>query len=259
MKFFKKLKAKGFTLIELIATIALLAIIALISFVSVNAVINKNKEKQYKNLVSSIKIAAKQYASENKYSDDFLNKTTVTIPLSKLVDKGYISSPVIDPYTNKEIDNLPDIMIVLYLDTGEVKNVKINGMPVHGDISSDPEIDNQGEIVNNDDNNNNNNNNNDGNNNNNNNTQTYKLTFSCESDFSSGLGGCRFANDIANYTVTVDVAPGTVIDLTGDRCYCGKGYYYQNAWYNVQAGQPVSSANFTMPDHDVTLLAVYGQ
>jgi len=63
---------KGFTLIELIATIALLAIISVISFVSINGVIQESKVKDCENLKSSIKTAAKEYVSDNRYnvSDD---------------------------------------------------------------------------------------------------------------------------------------------------------------------------------------------
>ena len=128
MNIFKKLNARGFTLIELIATIALLAIIAMISFVSINAVIKNNKERQYKNLVSSIQVAAKEYASDNKYTDEFANKSQVTIPLSKL--NSYLTMPVIDPYTNEEINNL---QITLSIDKGIVKNVVISGLPEHSD------------------------------------------------------------------------------------------------------------------------------
>ena len=272
--FFKKLKERGFTLIELIATIALLAIIALISFVSINAVINKNKEKQYKNLVSSIKIAAKQYASENKHSEAFSDKSEVVIHLSDL--SGYISMPIIDPYTNQAISNIDEIEIILHMDNGNVKEVVINGMPEHGNSTSNSGSDIQGEIVdnngnsatidtdtNNDENNENNNGSNEGNENSGNNTgnngsQTYKVTLSCESDSTMSYGGCRFANDGANYIATINAAPGTVINLGADSCYCGKGYYYQNAWFYLEGNQLVGLGSFTMPDHDVTLFAVYG-
>ena len=57
---------KGFTLVELIATIALLAVIAIISFVSINEVINQSKVNDCKNLLFSIKSAAKEYVSDNR-------------------------------------------------------------------------------------------------------------------------------------------------------------------------------------------------
>lgn len=248
LNFWSKLKAKGFTLIELIATIALLAIIALISFVSVTAVINKNKEKQYKNLVSSIEIAAKQYASDNKYSDSFANRNTVTISLSDL--SNYIKLPVIDPYTNEEIT---DVSIVIHLENGNVKDIELNGMPVHENVINNPDLEPQGEVVDNDDTGNNT----DTNNEENNNVQTYRMTLSCESPSTSDYGGCRFANDIANYTVTLNLEPGATVDLNADTCYCGKAYYIQSAWLYAEGNQVLGFESFTMPEHDVTLYALY--
>lgn len=254
MKFLKKLKARGFTLIELIATIALLAIIVLISFVSVNAIINKNKERQYENLKSSIKIAAKQYASENKYSDEFSNKTTVVIPLSKLVDNGYLSSPVIDPYTNKPIGDLSSIVITLYISNGEVTNLEISGMPEHGENSNNPEIDNQGEIVNNDDNGNDNNDNNN-NNGGNNNTKTYKLTLSCHSDLNPKVNynNCWIDGD---NTKILEIQANATINLNDMMCSCYQGVSHVG-WADKETMTLYEFGNFTMPEKDIILYALY--
>lgn len=113
---------KGFTLIELIATIALIAVIAMISFVSINAVINENKNEQCRNLLSSIEVATKEYVSDNRYKslnlDDF--------NASYLV--GYLTMPIIDPYTKGEI-NPNDIGIIITLnDDYTVSKVDITGI-----------------------------------------------------------------------------------------------------------------------------------
>ena len=269
IEFLKKLKARGFTLIELLATIALLAIIVVISFVSINAIIKKNKSKQYNNLLSSIEIAAKQYASDNKYSDKFANKKQVSIGLSDL--DGYLTLPIIDPYTNSELENPDDVVIIINLDNGAVKTVDITGMPhggnSHNSYNNNSDDADEDDVYNNGGNSNNNgennanengNNNNNENNNENSNAQTYRLTLSCESELTESYGGCKFANDVGLATKTIEVSVGSVVDLSlADTCYCGKGYYYQNAWFYLEENKVLGPENFTMPSHNVTLYAIY--
>ncbi len=246
LNFFKKLRERGFTLIELIATIALLAIIALISFVSINAVINNNKEKQYKNLLNSIKVAAKQYASENKHSDTFSDKSEVTIHLSDLSD--YISMPIIDPYTNQAISNTDEIEIILYMDNGSVKDVVINGMPEHGNVTNESEPDVPGEIVDN--------------NGNSVTPNNYRqLTLSCLSDErveenspSVNYNNCWLKN--GNNTETMDVLVSNTVDVANNICSCYEGVV-QVGWVNLDSMEMVEFGSFTMPDKDVTLYALY--
>lgn len=92
---------KGFTLIELIATIALLSIIVIISFVSINGVIKQSKISDCENLVRSIKSATKEYVSDNRYS--FTNNNDFSITAEDLINAKYLSSPIVNPFTNEEI------------------------------------------------------------------------------------------------------------------------------------------------------------
>ena len=103
---------KGFTLIELIATIALLAIIAVISFVSITEVVNKSRVSDCENIKKSIITATKEYVSDNRYS--FSNNNSFNITAELLISKNYLSSPIINPFTNEEIDDV-DIKIVVEL------------------------------------------------------------------------------------------------------------------------------------------------
>ena len=125
----KKSKKGGFTLVELLATVTLLAIIAMISFVSINAVIKNNKKTQYDNLKKSIRVAVRDYVSDNKYKGEFENP----VNLKTLVDSGYLTGPVIDPYTNKEIENYSSIKVTITLDgNGNVSKIEFNNyMPKH--------------------------------------------------------------------------------------------------------------------------------
>ena len=115
---------KGFTLIELIATIALLGVLAVISFVSITGIIKKSKVTDCEALVSSIKSAAKEYASDNRYGT-----IDTTITAQNLISWNYLSSPVVNPFTDEEM-NASTITITIQLNTDySVKNVTI-GAPL---------------------------------------------------------------------------------------------------------------------------------
>ncbi len=110
---------KGFTLIELITTIGLLSIIAIISFVSINKVIDESKKQNCKTLINNIKTAAKEYASDHRYDTAFINQVKSTkvynTTADYLINENYLSSPIVNPYTNEEIDNPSCLSVTVYL------------------------------------------------------------------------------------------------------------------------------------------------
>ena len=63
-----KLNNKGFTLIEILAVVIILSIITAIMVPSVNYLIDKNKEDNYKQLEKNILNATKIYLSDNRYN-----------------------------------------------------------------------------------------------------------------------------------------------------------------------------------------------
>ena len=129
MKNIKKSNKSGFTLIELLATVTLLAIIAAISFVSINAVVKNNKDTQYKNLQNSIKVAARDYGSDNKYEER--SGTEISVGLSKLLSDGYLTGPIKNPYTNEEMSDsdIEGVSVIITFDgNNKVTNVTINGL-----------------------------------------------------------------------------------------------------------------------------------
>lgn len=114
---------KGFTLVELIATIALLAIISVISFVSITEIVNKSKVSDCENIVKSIISSTKDYVSDNRYSLD--SNAAFELTVDSLISENYLSSPIVNPFTNKEI-NAGDIKVNVELnDDYTVKNVTI--------------------------------------------------------------------------------------------------------------------------------------
>lgn len=121
---------KGFTLIELIVTIALLAVISVISFVSINGVIEQNKYSDCENLISNIKSAAKEYVSDNRYDNNFVNnvdKSTMNVELSvtNLINENYLSDNIINPFDNEQ-DVTANIKILVVLNNNyTANNVKV--------------------------------------------------------------------------------------------------------------------------------------
>ena len=124
---------KGFTLIELLLTIVLLSVISIISFVSINAIINKNKENECNSLVNNIKMAAKEYTSDNRYKNNF----NTTINTKYLIDNNYLSSNITNPYTKDELttEELEDIVISIILNVDKTpKNIIITDETEEGVI-----------------------------------------------------------------------------------------------------------------------------
>lgn len=108
---------KGFTLIELIATIALLAIISVISVVSISNVLSESDIKECEELLISIKSSAKEYVSDNRYDSlitDNVSDSKITIKATDLVSKKYLTSEIIDPFTDSKL-NKDNILVELTL------------------------------------------------------------------------------------------------------------------------------------------------
>lgn len=98
---------KGFTLIETIMVIAIIAILSMILVPNVIVIINKNKEKSCKNLISSIESATEIYVSNHRYDlglDCNEGDPTTYISLKELIDSGDLTEPVKNPINDKVIN-----------------------------------------------------------------------------------------------------------------------------------------------------------
>ncbi len=96
----KKVKNKGFTLMELIAVIVILGIIAVLAMVSVSTVRSRVNEREYESLASKIEVAAENYAEETGVNKMFVQT---------LIDKGLIEADdetkqIYDPRNEESIN-----------------------------------------------------------------------------------------------------------------------------------------------------------
>ena len=123
---------KGFTLIELIATIALLAIISTISVVSINHVITESKVSDCDSLLKNIEVATKDYFSDNRCNlgelsgyKELDDENKYSINAGVLISGKYLSGNLVNPFTDKNIDNEDIIINVLLKEDYTVDSINI--------------------------------------------------------------------------------------------------------------------------------------
>lgn len=119
---------RGFTLIELVATIALLAVVSIISYVSITKVIEESKKSDCEKLIMSIKSAAKEYVSDNRYSDrfyspDVLERNFFIYLNEDLINNKYLSGPIKNPFTGKNVEE-DAVIQVKFNDDWSLKSVE---------------------------------------------------------------------------------------------------------------------------------------
>jgi len=97
-----KLNKKGFTLVELLATVVLLGIISAIAMVSIDAILDDSQVRECDSILLSIKSATKEYISDNRFE---LNSKTGNVDVTELINQGYLTAMLTDPFNNVEIKN----------------------------------------------------------------------------------------------------------------------------------------------------------
>ncbi len=101
---------KGFTLIELLGVIFVLGILALVSTVSITSIVKNSKEDLYETQMSSIKMAAETWGSEN--IDKLpLDSECKILTVLDLKNYGLLDEELLDPNTNEKISDDLNIKI----------------------------------------------------------------------------------------------------------------------------------------------------
>lgn len=97
------MKKKGFTLVELTAVVIILALVSILGFSYINNVISTKKDDLSDAFNKIVVEAAKIYVSYNPNNYMMEDGNLYCIKLSELIDYELLSSPLIDPVTNKQI------------------------------------------------------------------------------------------------------------------------------------------------------------
>lgn len=97
------MKNKGFTLPEILAVIILLSVLSVISVSLITNRVNSAKGRISEAQEDLILTAAKLYVDENRLLYEKKENSKYCIPLELIIQKGYLSSPIIDLQGN-EID-----------------------------------------------------------------------------------------------------------------------------------------------------------
>ena len=113
------LNKKGFTLVELLATIIILGIISTMAVISIDAMMEEAQVKECEAIATNLKTAVKEFVSDRRYDSSFGNPPQLQIKY--LVNNGYFSNNVTNPFTNKQVDHLGEYQVdIIYLDNGYV-------------------------------------------------------------------------------------------------------------------------------------------
>ncbi len=107
------MKQNGFTLIELIGVVAIIALVMVVAIPQVMSTLNRSSVKGAEAFENDLELAAESYVENNwqtfkieyqQYQSAHGNHNQYCIPLSKLMQNGYIKNTDIDPSTNEAID-----------------------------------------------------------------------------------------------------------------------------------------------------------
>lgn len=108
------MRKNAFTLIELIGVVVVLGIV-LLAIVPINNMVLKNsKEKLYEAQISEIRDSLKNWAIDNNRILPTVENQSIVITLSQLKIGGYIKNELINPKTDKCLDNNTLLTITRY-------------------------------------------------------------------------------------------------------------------------------------------------
>lgn len=98
---------KGFTLIELVAIILVLAAIFLISFPNLLNTAKVDEDKKYEDMIKNLCMAGENYIYSNvdDFKDSIVVGNQIEISVEELIIYGNVDSDLINPKTEKKVDN----------------------------------------------------------------------------------------------------------------------------------------------------------
>lgn len=97
------MKQKGFTLVELIGVVIILGLLCVLAIPPILNAINSTKDDLSAVAKELVINASELYLNENTVSYPDVEGNIYCITVGNLIDKEYLSSPVLDPITKKEV------------------------------------------------------------------------------------------------------------------------------------------------------------
>ena len=108
---------KAFTLVELIAVVIIIAIISLLVIPSIVGLIKDKEDEMSETFQKIISSSADLYMSENQNKYVNVNGNNYCILLQDILDKGFLTPPIIDPVTKNEYN--PNSFIQVKIENGK--------------------------------------------------------------------------------------------------------------------------------------------
>lgn len=104
-------KKKAFTLVELMGVLVIIGVLTAVLIPVISNVIKENKQKMYNTQLDTIKLAAKNFGSDNVFLLPDNNDEIVYINLNQLKKMGYIEDVITNPLTKKDFSDCTLIKI----------------------------------------------------------------------------------------------------------------------------------------------------
>ncbi len=114
---------KGFTMIELLAVFTLLGIILLITLPKMTATLKKSDKSSYDNFIKTIELATEAYVVDNV---TIINGEEISIPLSTMIDSGYLKSNLKNPKDNKKVSEMEQFVVLIKKNNDGILSYKLN-------------------------------------------------------------------------------------------------------------------------------------
>ena len=102
---------KGFTLVELLGVLIILSVLALLIVPNVSKYINNFRVESYEQQITSIEMAAKNWAVDNLGELPNSEGDFITITIAKLQEENYLEKNLKNPQTGKNFDTNMEIKI----------------------------------------------------------------------------------------------------------------------------------------------------
>ena len=105
------MKRKGFTLTELMGVLIILGLLSLIIIPLVSNILKEQKEKQYEQQITNIKLMAKNFGVDNLSILPTKDNESMDITIGQLKSLGYVEKNIVNPITEQEISDCARVTI----------------------------------------------------------------------------------------------------------------------------------------------------